>query len=148
MKQIRLEGAYIIKAPREKVYEIMTDFENVPKHFPSVAKSARVLKRDGNNLIVEVETKAFLFSKTYKVRMETTLRPNEGFTSVNTSSLGVEHEVVNFEEIPEGTRMVYRNDVEIKSRFFRIFANLLLKKIALKYWEHAVINKLKKMLEA
>ena len=147
MKQIHLEGAYIIKAPRERVYEVITDFENAPKYFPAVAKSARVVKREGDGLVVEVETKAFLGSRTFKVHMETRLRPNEGFSSTNTSSLGVEHEVLSLEAIPEGTRIAYTNDVEIKNRFFQIFGNFLIKRIALKYWEHAVISKLKRMLE-
>lgn len=147
MKQIHLKGAYIIKASREKVYEVITDFENAPKYFPAVAKSARVVKRDGNDLVVEVETKAFLGSRIFHVRMETSLRPNEGFSSTNTSSLGVEHEVLSLEAIPGGTRVAYTNDVEIASRFFQIFGQFLLKRIALKYWEHAVISKLKRMLE-
>jgi len=147
MKRIQLRGTYTIKAPREKVYGVITDFENAPRYFPSVAKSARVVKRDGNDLRVEVETKAFLGSRTFKVHMEATLRPNEGFTSTNTSSQYVEREALSLEQVPEGTRVVYANDVEVKSRFFQIFGGFLIRVVALRYWEHAVIGKLKKMLE-
>ncbi|MFH0911798.1 MAG: hypothetical protein V1918_09885 [Planctomycetota bacterium] len=75
------------------------------------------------------------------------LRPNEGFASTNTSSLGVEHEVVTLEHVPEGTRLVYRNDVEVKSRLFRIFGGFLIRHAALKYWERAYLGKLREMLE-
>lgn len=147
MKTVHLEGSYTIKAPRQKVYEVLTDFESAPKLFPRVAKSARVVKREGNYLEVEVETKPFLGSKTFQVHMETHLRPNEGFTSTNTSSVGVEHEVVTLEDAPEGTRFVYVNDMEVKSRIFQIFGGFLVRIVALRYWEHAYIKELKKIVE-
>lgn len=146
-KPLHPETYYTIKAPRETVYKIITDFENAPKYFPRVAKSARVISRDGNKFVVEARTKAFFGSKTFSVRMEGELRPPEGFVSTNTSSLGIEHEVFTMEEIPEGTRIHYVNDVEIKSWFFRLLGGFLIKRIALKYWEHAVFDKMKQMLE-
>jgi len=54
MTRICLEGEYIIKAPRDRVYEIIRDFENVPENSPLVAEAARVASRDGNHLIVGV----------------------------------------------------------------------------------------------
>ena len=147
MKRIRLEKSWVIRAPREAIYEVMTDFESAPKHFPSVAKSARIVSREGNHLVVEVETKAFLGSRTFKVHMETDLCPPEGFVSVNTSAPCVEHESFMMEVVPKGTRIDYVNEVEIKSRFFRLFGRFLIGKIALWYWERAVIGKLRKILE-
>jgi ribosome-associated toxin RatA of RatAB toxin-antitoxin module len=147
MKPVRLQATYIICAPRKAVYDLITDFESAPKHFPSVAKALRIIKRDGNHLEAEAETKAFLGSKTFKVHMDVLLRPEEGFTSTNTSFQAVENEVMTLEEIPEGTRVVYDNEVEIKSRFFRILGGFLIKKVALKYWEHAVILRMKRILE-
>lgn len=147
MKKVHLAGSYVIRAPRQKVYEILTDFESAPKHFPRVAKSVRVVSRDGNDLVVQVETKGFLGSRTFYVRMETHLRPNEGFSSTNTSSLGVEHEVVTLEDVSEGTRLVYVNDVEVQSRIFRILGGFLIRTVALKYWERAYIGKLREILE-
>ena len=67
MKTIRLERSWIVRAPREKVYEIMTDFEKVPEYFPGVAKSARIASQQGNRPAVEVETLAFRWSGTFRV---------------------------------------------------------------------------------
>lgn len=145
-KLTHLESNYIVKAPRQEIYKIMTDFENMPKYFPAVAKSAKCISRNGNDFIVEAQTKAFFGSKTFTVHMEGQLRPPEGFASTNTSSLGIEHEVFTMEEIPEGTRIHYVNEVEIKSRFFRVFS-FLIKGVALWYWKRAVFDKLKRMLE-
>ena len=66
---------------------------------------------------------------------------------MNSSSLGIEHEPLMLKTISEGTKIDYVNDVEIRSLFFRIFGKILIGTIALKYWEYAVINKLKKILE-
>lgn len=148
MKQnpTRLEGNYIIKAPRKVIYDIMTGFENAPKYFPSVAKKAKYVSKEGNKFVVEAETKAFLGSKTFKVRMEGEFRPPEGFISTNISSIGIEHEVFKMEEILDGTKIHYVNEVEITSPFFRKFS-FLIKYVALWYWERAVFLKLKRMLE-
>lgn len=145
-KLTHLESFFTLKAPREAIYKIITDFENIPKYFPSVAKSARFISRNGNNFIVEAQTKAFFGSKTFNVRMVGQLQPPTGFVSTNTSSLGVEHEVFRMEEIPEGTKIHYVNDVEITNPFFRRFS-FLIKYVALWYWKRAVFSKLKQMLE-
>jgi carbon monoxide dehydrogenase subunit G len=146
-KFIHLESNYIIKAPRQEIYKIITDFENLPKFFPSVAKSVKYIRRDGNEFEIEAKTKAFFGSKTFfTIRMVGKLHPSEGFISTNISSIGIEHESFLMEEIPGGTRIHYVNDVQIKSRFFRIFS-FLIKGVALWYWERAVIDKLRRMLE-
>ncbi|MFC1900331.1 SRPBCC family protein [Chloroflexota bacterium] len=164
MKQIHLEGSWTIKAPREEVYRIITDFEKMPGYFPSVAKSLVVTDRDGDKMTLLATTKAFIGSKDFHVQMETELRPPEGFISKNTSSLGIEQEQFLMDEIPEGTRIRYINDVEIKSLFFRLVGRLFMTgatvtaslrsigrlfigTFALKYWERAVIKKLKQLLE-
>lgn len=117
-KIVHLKCDYLIKAPREKIYKIMTDFENLPKYFPSVAESARYISRDGNNFVVEAKTKAFLGSKTFTVLMVGQLQPPKGFISKNTSSLGIEQESFMMEEIPGGAIILYINDVEITNPFF------------------------------
>lgn len=147
MKQIHLKGSWVIRAPRSEIYKIITDFESAPKYFPSAAKSVHIIKRDGEHLVIEAQTKAFLGSKTFKVRMDTHLQPPAGFVSENVSSVGIEHETFAMEEIPEGTKINYTNDVEIKSFFFRLAGRVLIGVFALKFWERAVINKLREMLE-
>jgi hypothetical protein len=79
-KPLRLQATHVIRAPRQAVYDLITDFESAPKHFPAVARAVRVTRREGNHLEVEAETKAFLGSETLRVRMDTHLHPPEGFT--------------------------------------------------------------------
>lgn len=131
-KLTHLEGTYIVKAPRDDVYRLFTDFEKTPEHFPAVAKSFRFLSRDGDSFTAEAQTKAFFGSPKFAVRMDGRFDPPNGFTSTNVSVAGVEHEKVTFEEVPEGTRIIYVNDVEIKNPFFRMFS-FLISRVALRY---------------
>jgi carbon monoxide dehydrogenase subunit G len=146
MKKIHLKDSWIIKAPREKIYEIMTDFENMTKHFPKVTQSIRIVKKEGNNLLMEAKAKTF--GKTFLVKMETQLRPPQGYISDNKSAIGTSgHEEFLMEEIPEGTKINYTYEVEINNIFLRIFAKPLIGWYAMKFWKRAVIDKLKEMLE-
>ena len=146
MKRIHLKGSWIIKAPRERVYEIMTDFENMPKYFPAVAQSLRIVKKEGDNIIIEAKAKTF--GRAIPVRMETQIRPPFGYISNNKSAIGTAgHEEFLMEEVPEGTKINYRYDVEVSNPILHIFGKVLIEWYALRFWKRAVIDKLKEMLE-
>src|SRR3989338_3098183 len=102
MKPIHIKYSYIVHAPRRAVHAIVTDFENMPRNFPSMAKSARYTKRKGNEFEVELHMKAS-GDKTVLMMMKGEIKPDEGFISTNTFSLGVEREGFKLEEVPEGT---------------------------------------------
>ena len=146
MKKIILKKSWVIKAPREEVYRIMSDFENMPKYFPKVAESLQILKRDGNNLTIVAKAKTF--GQTFSVQMETQLRPPVGYVSDNKSAIGSSgHEEFLMEEIPEGTRINYYYDVELKNPILRFLGRFLIGWYSMRFWQHAVIDKLKEMLE-
>lgn len=146
MKKIHLKGSWIIKAPREEVYKIMSDFENMPKYFPAVAESLQIVERDGNNLTIKTEAKTF--GQVISVDMKTQLRPPFGYISDNKSTIGTSgHEKFLMEEIPEGTKINYTYDVDLENPIFRIFGRFLIGWYAMRFWKHAVIDKLKEMLE-
>ena len=80
--------------------------------------------------------------------METELRPPIGYVSDNKSAMGTSgHEEFLMEEIPEGTKINYTYNVELKNPILRILGGFLIGWYAMRFWEHAVIDKLKKMLE-
>ena len=146
MKKIILKKSWVIKAPLEDVYKIMSDFENMPKYFPKVAESLQILKRDGNNLTIVAKAKTF--GRIISVQMETQLRPPIGYVSDNKSAMGTSgHEEFLMEEIPEGTKINYTYNVELKNPIFRILGGFSIGWYAMRFWEHAVIDKLKEMLE-
>ena len=147
MKQIHLKGSWIIMAPRKKVYEIMSDFENFPKYFPAVAQSLRIIEKQGNNL--EIKAMAKSFGTTFPVDMKTQLKPPAGFISDNKNDkLGIfGHEEFLLEEVLGGTRIKYTYNVTINRVWLRSIAKPLLGWFSMWFWKRAVINNLKRMLE-
>ena len=147
MKHIHLENSWIIKAPIEKVFSIITDFENLPRYFPKVADSVSIIKREGNNLEIEAQVKSF--GTTFPVKMKTKILPQRGFISDNESlKFGTSgHEEFLLEEVEEGTKINYIYEVDIRKRWLRIIAQPLIGCFAMKTWERAVVNELRNILE-
>lgn len=147
MRHIHLEDSWIIKAPIEKVFNITTDFENMPKYFPKVAESVTITKREGNNLEIEAQVKSF--GSTFPVQMKTTILPLRGFISDNQSpKFGTSgHEELLLEAVNGGTKINYIYEVDIHKRWLRIIAKPLIGWFAMKAWEKAVINELRNILE-
>lgn len=146
MKRICLSGSWVIKAKKEEIYKIISDFENMPKYFPSVAESVRVTEKQGNRQKMDVRVKSF--GKVFNVKMQTELLPDVGFTSTNQSSFGTSgHEKFLMTDEGDGTRITYTYDIEIHSPLLRIIGTPLIKWFALWSWKHSVIDKLRKMVE-
>ncbi|MCX6719979.1 MAG: hypothetical protein NTV36_02620, partial [Candidatus Staskawiczbacteria bacterium] len=95
-----------------------------------------------------IEAKAKTFGRVILAHMETQLRPPVWYTSDNKSAIGTAgHEEFLMEETTEGTKINYTYDVEIYNLFLRIFGGVFIGWYAMRFWEHAVIDKLKEMLE-
>ncbi|MCC7147431.1 MAG: SRPBCC family protein [Phycisphaeraceae bacterium] len=147
MKQITLRGSWVIRAPRDSVYAIMSDFERMPQRFPKVAHSLQIIAQAGNTLRIAAEAKSF--GTVIPVAMTTVLHPPKGYISDNVNEkLGTfGHEEFLMEEIPEGTRINYTYAVTIRNWWLGVVATPLLKWYALRFWKRAVIDTLKNMLE-
>lgn len=147
MKHIHLENSWIIKAPLTEIFNIVTDFENMPKNFPKVAESLTITKRDGNDLEIEAQVKSF--GKTFPVKMKTKIIPGRGFISDNESpKFGTSgHEEFLLKEVSGNTKINYIYEVDIHKKWLRIIAKPLIGLFAMKAWEKAVIDKLKIILE-
>lgn len=147
MKDITLRAKWIIKAPVTEVFNIMTDFENLPEYFPKVADSVHIYKRDGNNLEMEATVKSF--GKKFKVKMKTKILPEKGYISDNDSyQFGTSgHEELLLSEHIDGTQIDYLYQVAIHKFWLRIVAKPLIGWYSMKFWEKAVIDELRKKLE-
>ncbi|NUJ97234.1 hypothetical protein HGA92_00410 [Candidatus Gracilibacteria bacterium] len=147
MKHIHLENSWIIKAPLEEVFSIITDFENMPKNFPQVAESLIITKQEGNNLEIEAQVKSF--GSTFLVKMKTKILPQRGFISDNESpKFGTSgHEELLLEKVESGTKINYVYEVDIHKKWLRIIAKPLIGWFAMKAWEKAVVDKLREILE-
>lgn len=129
----------------EKIYKIVSDFENANKYFPKVAHSLKITKKEGNRLEIDAQSKTFGLK--FNVKMNTELLPPKGFKSINESALAIEDEKFLMEEAPGGTKINYINNVTIKNNFLKLFSRIIIGKPALKFWEKAYINELRKLVE-
>jgi carbon monoxide dehydrogenase subunit G len=147
MKDITLRATWLIKAPINEVFAVMTDFENLPSYFPKVADSVQIIRRDGNKLEMEATVKSF--GKKFKVKMNTEILPGRGYISDNDSfQFGTSgHEELLLSENKEGTTIDYLYQVAIHKKWLRTVAKPLIGWYSMKYWEKAVIDELKKKLE-
>ncbi|MDQ5969129.1 MAG: Polyketide cyc protein [Patescibacteria group bacterium] len=147
MKDTNLHAKWIIKAPLEDVFKMMTDFEKFPENFPKVAESIHVTKREGNYLEIDATVKSF--GQNFPVQMKTEILPGKGFISDNNSpKFGTSgHEELLLSVNPEGTMIDYTYQVAIHKRWLRIVARPLIGWFSMKYWQKAVIDELRKKLE-
>ncbi|NUM25512.1 MAG: hypothetical protein HUU49_02690 [Candidatus Buchananbacteria bacterium] len=147
MKKTTLHNQWLVKAPVEDVFRLITDFEQFPKHFPKVAKSIQIKKQEGNYL--EMDAIVGSFGKEFPVRMKTEILSGKGFISDNDSfKFGTSgHEELLLSKHPDGTLIDYTYRVSIHKAWLRIVATPLIRWYSMKYWEKAVINELKKALE-
>ena len=147
MNEITLHRQWTVRAPLDEVFKLMTDFEKFPEHFPKVAESIRINRREGD--YVEMEATVRSFGKRFQVQMKTQILPGKGFSSDNDSyQFGTSgHEELLLSEHPEGTVIDYTYQVSIHKTWLRIVATPLIRWYSMKYWEKAVISELRKMLE-
>lgn len=147
MKDIILHDQWLIKASLTEVFNIITDFEKWPEYFPKVAESIQLIKREGNFLEMNATVKSFGLS--FQVKMKYQILPGKGFVSDNESpKFGTSgHEELLLSLNPEGTVIDYTYKVTIHKRWLRIVAKPLIGWFSMKYWQKAVIDKLKEKLE-
>ena len=147
MKHISLKGSWVIKAPIDQVFKIISDFESMTKNFPTVAESLVITKKDGNKL--EIDARAKSFGTVFPVKMKTEIIPGKGYISDNENSkLGISgHEEFLMEEIAEGTRINYVYEVNIHNKWLRVIAGPLIGGYSMKFWEKAFIGRLREILK-
>lgn len=147
MPHITLHNQWLINAPIEDVFNIITNFEKFPEYFPKVATAIEVTKRDGN--YVEMNATVSSFGKNFPVKMKTQILPGKGFISDNDSyKFGTSgHEELLLSPHSEGTVIDYTYQVSIHKWWLRIIATPLVKWYSMKFWEKAVIDELKKRVE-
>lgn len=127
------------------MYAIVSDFDRMPENFPKVARSMRILSRDGNRLSMEAEAASFgrVFPKV-KVLMVAELLPGRGYrcsTRNLTFNTTGEEELLLVDD-PEGTRVEYTYLVTVRNARLRPFYAWLTRTFGLPYWKRCFIDRL------
>ncbi len=149
MKSIHLKASWIIKAPRDSIYNIVSDFESMPKNFPAVAHSMKIVHRDGNNLEIQAEAKSF-GTPPIPVTMRTTLVPGKGYISdnINPKFKTSGYEEFLMEDADGGTKITYsyQYDLSKSSIFLQMMAKPLFGWFSMWYWKRVFIDRIKIIL--
>jgi hypothetical protein len=146
---VPVRGNWLLRAKREAVYAIISDFEAMPRNFPTVAHSIRVVSREGQRLSFEAEAASFgrLFPKV-KINVSAELIPGKGYrcqTHNLTFNTTGEEELLLVDD-PDGTRIEYTYFVTVRNpRWAPMFA-WLVRVFGLPFWKRAVVDRLEALL--
>lgn len=149
-EKIAVKGDWMIPAKREDVYSIVSDWEKMPEHFPRVAKSVKIIEKNGTRLKVQSVAASFArFFPDVKINIQVELLPGRGYrcqthnTTFNTTG---EEELLLVDD-PEGTRVQYTYFVTVHNRIWRRPYAWLVKTFGLPFWKRAFIDRLPQLIE-
>lgn len=113
MPKIKVEKT--IKADREKVFNMVTDFENLPGKFPQYFKSVKVISREGN--VITTEDHAVMAGREVHQTAKHVLTPPE-IDEVHLLSGDAKdsHIVTTYSTVPEGTKVTVEGDFKLAGK--------------------------------
>src|SRR5574337_35762 len=113
MPKVRVEK--IIKADRERVFNMVTDFENLPKRFPQFFKSVKILSREGNT--VTTEDQAVMAGREIHQTVRHVLTPPQlDEVYMLSGDAKNSHVVTRYEAVPEGTKVIVDGDFKLAGK--------------------------------
>lgn len=142
--KVAVKGDWLIRAKREDVYAIFSNWEKMPEHFPRVARSVQILERNGTHLKVQSVAASFArFLPGAKIDIDVELLPGRGYRcrTFNTTFNTTGEEELLLVDDPEGTRIKYTYFVTVRNRKWRRLYAWLVKTFGLPFWKRAVIDR-------
>jgi len=113
MPKVKVEK--IIKADRDKVYNIVTDFENLSNRLPQFFKSIKVLSREGN--VVTTEDHAVMGGRELQQTVKHILTPPQSDeVHMLSGDAKDSHVVTRYETVPEGTKVIVEGDFKLAGK--------------------------------
>jgi hypothetical protein len=141
----RIQSRWLIPASRSSVYAVVSDFERLPERFPRVARSTKVIFRDGNRLVVDAEAASFgRFFPVVKVTIKAELLPGVGYrcSTFNHTFKTTGEEELLLSDVGEGTEIRYTYTVRLRYRWLRPGYSWLIRRIGLRFWKRAYLEPL------
>jgi carbon monoxide dehydrogenase subunit G len=118
----KIEISRIIKAPRAKVWEIVSDPETELKYDKNT-KSIEVHSREGNTIIIT--RTSIIGGRETKLKEKWTLYPQEKIETETLEGPVVVKGFQLFEEVPEGTKTTVAYDISFKGIIGKILGRIL-----------------------
>ena len=148
---IPVQGTWLIRAKRDVVYKIISDFEAMPKNFPRVAHSIKMVSRKGDLMNLQAEAASFgrWFPKV-KINISVELIPGKGYRckthnlSFNTKG---DEELLLVDD-PGGTRIEYTYFVAVQDRRWGPLYAWLVRSLGLPFWKRSVVDRLETLVKS
>ena len=142
---IRILSRWFVPAPRGSVYAVVSDFERLPQHFPRVARSTKVISRDGNRLEIDAEAASFgRFFPVVRVTIKAELLPGVGYrcSTFNRTFKTTGEEELLLSDVAGGTEIAYSYAVKLRYRWLRPVFSWLVRRLGLRFWKRAYLEPL------
>ncbi|HJU14136.1 MAG TPA: SRPBCC family protein [Candidatus Nitrosotalea sp.] len=113
MPKIKVEKT--IKADREKIFSMVTDFENLPNTFPQFFKSIKIVSREGNT--VTTEDDAMMAGREVRQTAKHILTPpavDEVY--LLSGDAKDSHIITRYDSVPEGTKVTVEGDFKLQGK--------------------------------
>lgn len=105
----------IIKAERSKVFNTITDFENLPNRLPEFFNSIKIVSKEGNVTIIEESVKMAGRDITQTTKHILT-PPEKHEVLVMTGDAKDSHIVETYENVSEGTKVTVDGDFKLSGK--------------------------------
>ncbi len=105
----------IIKAERSKVFNTITDFENLPNRLPEFFNSIKIVSKEGNVTIIEESVKVAGRDITQTTKHILT-PPEKHEVLVMTGDAKDSHIVETYENVSEGTKITVNGDFKLSGK--------------------------------
>lgn len=105
----------IIKAERSKVFNTITDFENLPNRLPEFFNSIKIVSKEGNVTIIEESIKMAGRDITQTTKHILT-PPEKHEVLVMTGDAKDSHIVETYENVSEGTKVTVDGDFKLSGK--------------------------------
>lgn len=105
----------IIKAERSKVFNTITDFENLPNRLPEFFNSIKIVNKEGNVTIIEESVKVAGRDITQTTKHILT-PPEKHEVLVMTGDAKGSHVIETYENVSEGTKVTVDGDFKLSGK--------------------------------
>ena len=113
MPKVKVERT--IKANPEKIFSMVTDFENLSDKFPQFFKSVKVVSREGNT--ITTEDHSVLGGREMHQITKHILTPHQiDEVYILSGDAKCSHIVTTYQAIPEGTKVIVDGDFKLAGK--------------------------------
>ena len=106
----------IVDVERDKIFNVITDFENLAKIFPKYFKSLKIISKSGN--ITKLEEELEFLGKKLNVTVDHIVEEPDKHTVIMLDGPGKNTKFEEmFEKMPEGTKITIDVDLVLNGKF-------------------------------